>query len=476
MPFVKYYGRIQPLRIGDQVQYEDPEGPSFKGHNEARVRVWTRCEDQGIPRDQWDETFRAHVRSEPYEGMSHVGGIGRIAQVDPGSPYLSELAPAEYEELKRVISQANTEYKERVARRLAIANDPGRRALPEDEALGWRTRVWIASHTELAHHLPYRIDDSCRAYARARQCLSNGMTLQLIDLYHRSSGEPMQVAFDGLERAERCVDLLAVAGFGPAFLAQAIGTSPPFCREGIAFKLVTLQARIIHSAVVVEPEVFEMARVHDDAHAPLRHVREGLSASLPTAAFASFWNALERRADIEARKAGLKRTVRCKKCGHERHAGWNIKDAFRAMYKKARVGGDFDRHRSIRGRVQHGDAFFSQQSPTEFMPEVSQLQQTAMASVSETIGLRPQAAEYLLTGIPAVVFDCVPDGGGFKIDVDRFSVGSAASILPMRASANKGRRFEAGVDLPPKVDPLAFPPVVTDESGQFVGWTPGMQL
>ena len=175
MPFIKYFGRIQPSSIKEHVQYEDPEAPSFRGHHEVRVLVWSACEDDGVPRDQWGEALRAHVRRDPYEGMAHVGGVGTISR-EPESPFEEVITSAEYDELKRVITEANSEHKQRAASRLAIANDPGRRALPEDEALGWRTRVWVASHTELTHHVPYRIDDSCRAYLRARQYLPNGMT------------------------------------------------------------------------------------------------------------------------------------------------------------------------------------------------------------------------------------------------------------------------------------------------------------
>ncbi len=289
--------------------------------------------------------------------------------------------------------------------------------------------------------------------------MPNGMTAQLIDLYHRSDGDISQAIFDGLERVERLADLLALAGFGAALVLEVVGTSPPFCREGVSFKVATLQGRIVNSPVAVAPEVLEGARVAGSDHLPLRHLREGLSANLPTMALASFWNALERMADEEARELGLKRIVRCYKCGDERHVGWDIKKGFESMYANAQVDADFDRQRALRGRVQHGDAIFSTSSPSEFLPEVTRLQSAAITRVAKRIGLLPQAGVYLRTNTPVAVFDCVISGETCTYDVQAFRVGAVPSLLPMRASGNRDRMFQAGVDLPTQIDPLVLPPV-----------------
>jgi hypothetical protein len=455
--YIKYNGGEPLGPITAQVQYEDPEQPCFRGREETRIEVQTRCEDDGIPRERWGEEFIARVITNPYAGMAFIGGVGAI-ETGPIPPAASVITEAEYATLKVEIDAANGEYRGRRSDALARDNDPFRRALPEDELLGWRTRIWIASFAELRHHVAYRVDECCRAYMRVRQYAPNGMTIQLVDLYHRTNGDIRAASIDGLERAERLIDLLAIAGFGAASILQPVGTSAPVCYEGVPFEVAILKALIVNSPVSVEPELLEHVQVSEGAHLPLRHVREGLNAHLPSASLASFWNALERQAEQRARDEGLRRIVKCKKCGHERHAGWNIKKGFEAMYADARIDADFDAQRALRGRVQHGDAFFSTSSLSEVMPDVVRLLQTAIVAVGKLIGLQPQTGVYSFTGPPVSVLSCTRQGESVSFEATAFEVGAALSILPMRASANKGRRVFTGLDLESKMDPLVFPP------------------
>ena len=471
MPRIKYFGGNQPASIKDHVYYEDPDHPSYRGREDVRILIQTRCEDECVPREEWGDRFYAHIADSPYEGMSHVSGVGS-AKAEHLRPLDQVIPEQEYQDLKKAIVAANEAYKKRQVEDLLRENDPSRRARPEDEALGWRTRVLIESHTELTRHVPYRVDDSCRAYARMRQSRSSGMTIQLIDLYHRADGDIGQAALDGLERAERFTDLLALAGFGAASVLQVVGTSPPSCHEDVPFNVATFQARLVSSAVPVSAEALEVVRVDTTSHLPLRHLREGLSSRLPTASLASFWNALERQADEKARELGLRRVVRCRKCGDEREAGWDIKSSFEAMYEDAGVEAAFDRHRSLRGRIQHGDAVFSNFSPAEFFPEVSRLQKAATTSVSKRVGLLPQTRECPLTSTPVTVFNCVVHGDQCQVESCSFEIGAISCTLRMRASANRHRDIEFGVDMPPKLDPLVLPPVIRTAGQQTDSPTP----
>lgn len=465
MPYIKHYGANPPGSIAEHVQYEDPEHPSRTGQREARTLVCTRCEEQGMPRDQWDRAYLAYVLETPYEGMRFVGGVG-LVDVERLRPFDVIITAEEYASTKAELLAANEAYKQRTIEKLTTENDPTRRAHPEHEAMGWRTRVWILSFVELTHHVPYRVDGTCWAYARVRQYAPNGSALQLVDLYHRSAGSITQAILDGVERADRFTDLLAIAGFGGARVVGVVGTSPPTCRSDVPFTVATLQASIVNTAVAVPPEVFEGVQVNGEDHVAVRHVRDGLSAHLPTVAFASFWNAMERTADQEARDLGRKRTVRCRKCGDERQAGWDIKTGFEAMYGNAGLKPEFDHHRGLRGRVQHGDAIFSDLKPSEFLPDVSKVQSAAIVSVGTRIGLQPQVGEYLDTTSPVVAFECTVRGGTCEFDFRSFEVNTVPSLLPMRASANRGRIFRAGVELPPKVDPLIVPALESNSDAQ----------
>lgn len=458
MSFIKYYGGNPPASINEHVYYEDPEHSCFQGKHETWVSQCTRWDDEGVSRSEWNRRYYEHILKAPYDGMRNVGGIG-VIEDDQIRPFDRVISAEEYAKLKDAILSSNEAYRIRLANSLAKENDPDRRANREHEHLSWRTRVWLDSYTELTHHVPYRVDDSCYAYARVRQYLPNGMTRQLMDVYHRCERDIGEAIYDGLERAERFADLLALAGFGAASISQVVGTSPSSCREGMPFEVATLQALIVNTSVAVDPEVLENARVGDADHLPLRHLREGLSAKLPTASLASFWNSLERQADDQARESGTKREVTCQACGDKREVGWNIKKHFEKMYDDARVEADFDKQRSLRGRVQHGDAIYRASSPSELLVEINRLQMTAMVSVSKRTGLLPETAEYLMTGIPVTIFDCVINGGNCRVDVRSFNVGSVSSILPMRASRNRGRVFRVGQSLPPEIDPLVLPPI-----------------
>ncbi len=463
--YIKYYGANPPDSISQHVCHEDPEQACFRGRDETWRSVTLSCEEAGIPREQWCAHYHQHILASPYEGLTYIGGVGVIGD-DQLRPFDTHISGEEYEELKSTILAANEAYRARRANTLEKQNNPLRRAQLEHESLGWRTRVWIASYTELTHHVPYRVDDSCRAYARVRNYGQNGMTFQLIDLYHRTDGNIMQAIFDGLERAERFTDLLAVAGFGTASVIDVVGTSPPICREGVTFKVADFQGHIMNSPVPVAPEVLENVSVNGEDHLPLRHLRDGLNAVVPTTAIASFWNALERMAEEEAREFGRKRMVCCQECGVERQAGWDTKKGFEGMYEYAGVDADFDRQRALRGRIQHGSKIFSASSPSEILPEIIRLQSTALASVSRRIRLIPQSGEYLRTSTPVTIYECIVTGEVWTATTHSFEVGAVPSLLPLRISA-KGRSFRMGTAYSQKINPLLIPPV--DQETSFAG-------
>jgi hypothetical protein len=459
---IKYYGAYSPDAISEHVCHEDPEQPCFRGRDETWYSIILRCEEMGIPREQWRDHFRAHILTSPYEGLNHIGGVG-VIEGDHLRSYDRCISSEEYEELKGSIQAANEAYRTRLVNTLERENDPHRRALLEHEKLGWRTRVWIHSYTELTHHVPYRVDDSCRAYARVRKYYKSGMTLQLIDLYHRTDGDIRQAIFDGLERAERFADLLALAGFGTASVKEVIGTSPPVCREDVSFEVIDFQGHIMNSPVPVAPEVLEHVSIDGEDRLPLRHLRDGLNADLPTTAIASFWNALERMAEEEARELGRKRMAHCKECGAEHRAGWDTKKGFEAMYTYAGVDADFEKQRALRGRVQHGNTIFSASSPSEIFTEVSRLQSTAIAAVSKRIRLTPGTGEYLRTGTPVSIYNCIMKGDACSVTKRSFEVGAAPSLLPLRI-VNRGRTFRMGQEDSQQINPLLIPPVESEKT------------
>jgi hypothetical protein len=84
----------------------------------------------------------------------------------------------------------------------------------------------------------------------------------------------------------------------------------------------------------------------------------------------------------------------------------------------------------------------------------------AIVAVSKLIGLQPQTGVYSFTAPPVSVFKCILQGDSVAFDATAFEVGAALSILPIRASANKGRRAFAGLDPDSKIDPLVFHPRV----------------
>ena len=109
MPHIKYYGAIPPATISEHVHYEDPQEPCFRGQRETRVAVNTRCEDESVPRDQWDKHYYAHILESPYEGMEHVGGVG-VVEDEFLRPFDSIISREEYEDLKSTIVSANAAY------------------------------------------------------------------------------------------------------------------------------------------------------------------------------------------------------------------------------------------------------------------------------------------------------------------------------------------------------------------------------
>jgi hypothetical protein len=328
MPYIKYRG-VWSGSIREQVNYEDPDAPCYEGHDKLVAEARRVAEDAYT-----DATARAHaighyVRDRSYPGFDHVGGIGFIED-EPVCPACEEISAEEYQQLRDQIEKRNTEYRIKKADNLSKNNDPFRRASSEHEKLGWRTRIWVTSYTELEHHVAYRLSERSVAYLRVRQDdpSGSGLTWQLVDIYHGPNGDVQQALLEGTDWAEVLADSLALAGYGAAHVANVLGTTVPYCSIGEEFQLATFGAVIRNTPVPVRPSHFATADLDEVGLLALRHLRDGLSAAMPTAAFAAFWNALERLADEEARTKNLQRIVKCNECGTERSAGPDLKRGF----------------------------------------------------------------------------------------------------------------------------------------------------
>lgn len=461
MPHIKYFGGEPPAAVSDLVEYADPDASCYEGRWETRVSSDSECEKRGLPREVWGAKYVARITTSPYRGMQHVGGVGIVDDAFQLRPFDRVIGSEEFAGLKQSIVAANETFKKNSQARLARDNDTSRRGEPESESLGWRTRIWVSSHVELTHHVRYRVHDSCHAYPRVRIYLPTGETVHLVDLYHRCDGDIRQAMFHGIDAGERLADLLALSGFGAASVLEVVGTSPPVCRQGEAFDVATLQVRVVNTPIAVAPEVFQNAHVDGVGHLALRNLRHGLAAKLPTASLVAFWNALECQADADARAHARRRRAHCKACGAERDVGWDLKTGFEEMYADAGVAAQshFDRHRSLRGRIQHGEVSFGDASPSEVFPEVTRLQSAAIVATGKRIGMPPQTGIHLLGGVPIAIFECVVQEGTYKVSVRSSDIGVVPSILPMRASDNRHRVLRAGLELPPTVNPLVLPPL-----------------
>jgi hypothetical protein len=459
MPYIRYRGGRPPSSIAEQVKFEDPNAPCYEGLAELMAEGRRFTEERYSDSTERANALGDYVNSHQYPGLEHVGGVG-LVQAEALRSIDEEITAEEYQLARSEIDKSNKEYSEKKAHELSKNNDPLRRADSQHESLGWRTRIWVTSYTELDHHIAYPLSAQSVAYVRVRDQHSSGLTAQLIDIYHHSDGEIEQALLEGVDYAELLVDLLALAGYGAANIAQVVGTTVPYCRIGKEFQLATFGASILNTPIPVHTDQFGK-EVTESGRLALRHLRDGLSASIPTAAFAAFWNVLERQAEEEARTRNLARIVKCQRCGDERQEGWNLKRGFEAMYRDAGLDPSlFDRHRSRRGSIQHGAKLPTTSYLDEVFQDLSQVQIAAMVAVAKEVGNMPGTITYLSTNWPIAVFSCrARQDGTVDVQFKQVSVRVGAGVLPQRFCGYAGRTVQAGMELPPKVDPLSLPPV-----------------
>jgi hypothetical protein len=461
MPYVRFRGGRSPKNTKELVRYEDPSSPCREGLRAAVASSNLHIEGRGLVGEAAERAHEEFLQEHPYAGLAHNGGV---CFVEDGHPlrWCDEVIPKdEYDVERDAIERANREYRTRRIEFLNAHNDPFRRALPEHEKLGWRTRVWIISQTELRHHVPYAMPENAYAYLRIQDPDGQtGRTAQLIDIYHACEGTIEDALFIGREHAELLADVLVVSGFAPAHVAGFVSTTPPTHKEGAAFELATLSGFTFNSAIGVEPEAFERIALAPGSRLALRHVRDGFNAHLPSQAFASFWNTVEVIADHIARQKGLKRTVRCEQCGAERQAGWDLKHGFEAMYADARiVPSRFDTHRSLRGKMQHGAAQSDVESQRKFQQELPSLHTTAFMAAVRSSGIRPEATSYIAgESWPVTVWNCVANGDRVDYSVLRWSGRFHSPMVPQAVSGDYGRSAMSGVKTDLQLHPLVFPP------------------
>ena len=170
---------------------------------------------------------------------------------------------------------------------------------------------------------------------------------------------------------------------------------------------------------------------------------------------------MERHAEREAREEGLRRVVRCEACGKERTEGWNLKEGFRNRYDKAGLDPAlFDLHRQLRGMIQHGQLLRTANARTKVFSELGHVQAAAVTAVTESTGVSAGTIAYLSANWPAAVFRCCTQADGqTKIQFHKIALPFQAGKLPQRVCGDARRKVEAGVSFPPKLDPLALPPL-----------------
>jgi hypothetical protein len=459
MPYIKYLGGRLPDSVSEQVGYENPNAPCYEGLAKLFSEARRFAEGNSVDTKRGSPVLD-YVDSHSYPGMEHVGGVGFITD-NVLRPVDQVITEEEYQQLRDEIERANQEYRIRKAEELSANNDPLRRAPPEHESLGWRTRVWVASYTELEHHVAYPLDECSVAYLRMRQQHPIGFTLQLIDIYHSAEGTVEQALLEGTDWAEMLVDLLALVGYGAAHVENVVGTTVPYCRIGEEFQLATFGARIVNTPVPVRPDQLGTVAFDPVGRLALRHLRDGLSAPVPTVAFAAFWNALECQAEELAKEGELRRIVKCPTCGAERTAGWDLKRSFEAMYIEAGLNPSlFEQHRSKRGIIQHGAKLRTTSYVDEVVRDVSQVQTAAMVAVAKKIGIAPATITYLSTSWPVVVFSChAKEDGTVNVEFKRAACPVTPGLLPQSICGEAGRKVQWGVPLPPEIDSLALPPL-----------------
>ena len=460
MPYIKYRGGQPPASIKEYVSYEDFDAPCREGLTKVVAEARRFAEDTLADGAERASAIREYVDKHPYPGLQHVGGVGFVEHVKLRA--VDEVVtPEEYQRLRSEIEQTNREVTTAKAKQLSDNNDPLRRASAVHETFGWRTRVWVLSYTELDHHVAYPLGEHSAAYLRVRENLPRGFTKQLVDIYHRADGDIRLAILEGTDWAEVLVDLLALSGYGAAHILNLVGTTVPFCRKGEEFPLATFGASVFNSPVPVHPDQFETRDLDPIGRLALRHLRDGLSAAVPTAAFAAFWNALEQQAEEEAKLKNFKRIVKCEKCGKERSAGWDHKRSFEAMYAQAGLDPSlFKQHRSKRGTIQHGEKLRTTDYVAEVLQDLSQVQVAAMVAVAKKAGVIPATSSYLSANWPVAAFSCCAEGDGrVSIRLQSSRVQAAAGVLPQRYCGHAIRLLDMSVSIHSKIDALAFPPI-----------------
>jgi len=460
VPYIKYRGGRAPESVKEAASYEDPSALCHQGLAKLSADARRFTEELHSDGEGRAGALRSYVANHPYPGLEHVGGVGfvegkALRAID------EEITAEEYEQLRGTIRRANDEYRAKKTDNLLKNNDPLRRASSVHEELGWRTRVCVASHTELEHHVAYPLSEGAAAYLRVRQETPSGATLQLIDIYHDGGSDIEEALLEGTDYADMLADFLALVGYGAAHIVNVLGTTVPYCRVAEEFEIATFGASVLNTPVPVHPDQFGGYGLDQIGRLALRHLREGLSAPLPTAAFVAFWNALERQAEEEARAKNLPRLVKCKDCGAERAEGWDLKKGFEAMYAEAGLDPSlFDGHRKRRGVIQHGAKLPTASYIDEVFQDLSQVQAAAVVAVAKRVGVAPGTITYLSTSWPVAVFACrAHEDRTVEVTFRRTSVRAGAGVLPQRVCGDAGRTVELGVSLPPKINPLALPPV-----------------
>lgn len=459
VPYVKFFGGRGLTNAREIVAYADPDAPCREGL--AALAAEARLQAEAEFRDPEGRAIatRQYLDDHQYPGSVHLGGVAFVDDV--GAHVGADVVTVEeYQTLRQGIEHANAAYRAGRTAHRTSSSDLARRAV-DQEGKQWRTRVTVASYVELDHHVPYDLSDGCVAFMRAQECLTTGQTVQVVDLYHDASGGVDSAIHEGADWAETLVDLLAVAGYGAAGIMQVIGTSPPACRIGVPFDISTFGAEVYNTPVRISPGQLTARQVDRVARVALRNLRNGLSEHLPAASFASHWNAMETIADERARDKSRRREVRCPKCGDTRMAGWDLKSGFEEMYRE--VEGDpawFDKHRGRRGAIQHG----AQATKTDLdatLTDLAQIRGAATVAVSKRVGLRPATSTFLATHEAVAVFTCVataPDQ--FSVTFKQVTTHAAPGLLPQRHCGHAPRTIQAGMSMPPKVNPLVLPPLV----------------
>jgi hypothetical protein len=461
MPYIKYYGGRSPNHISERVSY-DYRGANCREGLAALTAAAARHAEE-VTQDPVAQArlVEQYISDREYPGRTHVGGVGMVEDQHIRSSDIV-ISPEEYRTLSAEIKNANDAARVAEAESLSRQNNPLQEAREEHERLGWRTRVWVRSYTILEHHVPYAVGESCIAYLRVRQQDASGFTLQLIDLYHASSGDIGQALLEGLDWAERVVDNLSLLGYGAARVERVVGTAPPTCRLDQGFEVATFGAWVRNEPVHIPPGQFPALPPNAEAMLSLRHLRDGLSAPLLTGGIAAFWNALEALAERFARALDLRRIAKCKVCGAERTVGWDLRSGFHRIYADAGLDpAAFDVHRKARGTVQHGDKHPTTGLIAELLPMHTQLQTAAIVAVAEATGLKPQTRVYLSTSWPVLVLQCAAHAdGSFSSTASSVSGSVVAGMIPQRWCGEASRAIEFGVALPVEPDPLVFPRVI----------------